>query len=508
MTRLKKLAIVITLASLGLSTSTISIAQEAVMPSAANAPRAADIEQLLSPTLIGKYSPGLAIAVVADGKLLFSKGYGTTEIGKATAITADTPFYIASTTKVFTGHIAAQLAHDGIVSLTTPVTELMPELRFHPSIKTESITLTSLLNHTHGIDGNGPITYRTAYTAEYANKKQLLDLLAQHPAAKNGNAFEYSNIGPILAAYILEHKTGKAWQDMVDQMIFQAIPMRHSANRLSQLSKLTIAQGHEIGSDGFHPSKTKKQDANMHAAGGTYSSANDLAAWLGVHLQHGKWQGKTVFPASLVDKAWTATAQQDRTAQGVKRTGWSLGWDIGEYKGQKTYLRHGGFTGYGSYVSMMPERGLGVVVLTNGGQLGNMMSQYIADTVYAYLLQEPDRLAKRTNEEAKLEATFPKIMQAQLAEKEKRAARQTAMPLPMENYAGVFQSAIGNLHCAIKDNRLHLQMGIAQDYPEVFSAEKHAFRTELLGSGQLLSYVFKDEKIVGITLGGVLYNKM
>lgn len=335
MNKFRKLALVIAIASVGVSTASISIAQESAATKAAIDYRAADIEQLLNSALIEKYSPGLAVAVVANGKVLFSKGYGKTEIGKTTAVTADTPFYIASTTKSFIGHIAAQLAHDGTVSLTTPVTELMPELRFHPDIKAESITLTSLLNHTHGIDGNGPITYRTAFTAEYANKKQLFDLLAQHPAAKNGNAFEYSNIGPILAAYILEQKTGKAWQDMIDQMIFQAIPICHSANRLSQLGNVAIAQGHEIGNDGFHPSKTKKQDANMHAAGGTYSSANDLAAWLSVHLQQGKWQGKTVYPAALIDKAWAATAQQERTTQGMKRTGWSLGWDIAEYNGQK-----------------------------------------------------------------------------------------------------------------------------------------------------------------------------
>lgn len=508
MNRFRKLAIAVTLASLGMSISTMSIAQETMTQSAANAPRAADIEQLLNSALIEKYSPGLAVAVVANGKVLFSKGYGKTEIGKTTAVTADTPFYIASTTKAFTGHIAAQLASDGVISLTAPVTELMPELRFHPSIKTEAITLTSLLNHTHGIDGTGPVTIRTSFTGEFADRKQLLSLLDQHPAARNGNAFHYSNVGPILAAYILEHKTGKAWQDLIDQMIFKALPMRNSANRLSQLSHLSVALGHDLGVDGFSLSKGKKQDANMHPAGGTFSSANDLAAWVGVHMNQGKWQGKTVFPATLIDKAWIATAQQDRTVQGVKRTGWSLGWDIAEYKGQKMFTRHGGFTGYGAHVSMMPERGFGVIVLTNGGSVGSSMTQHIAETVYSFLMQEPNRLETRVKEEARLETDYPKIIQAQLVDKEKRAARQTTMPLPMENYAGVFQSQMGTLHCTIKDNRLHLQMGIAQDNAEVFSAEKHAFRTELFGSGQVLSYVFKDDKIVGVNMGGVLFSKI
>jgi len=507
MNNFRKLALAIAIASVGVSTTTISIAQESPATKAAINYRAADIEQLLNSALIEKYSPGLAVAVVANGKVLFSKGYGKTEIGKTTAVTADTPFYIASTTKAFTGHIAAQLASDGVISLTAPVTELMPELRFHPSIKTEAITLTSLLNHTHGISSDGPITVRTSFTGEFADRKQLLSFLDQHPAARNGNAFQYSNMGPILAAYILEHKTGKAWQDLIDQMIFKALPMRNSANRLSQLSHLSVALGHDLGADGFSLSKGKKQDANMHPAGGTFSSANDLAAWVGVHMNQGKWQGKTVFPASLIDKAWTATAQQNRTVQGMKRTGWSLGWDIAEYKGQKTFTRHGGFTGYGAHVSMMPERGFGVVVLTNGGTVGSSMTQHIAETVYSFLMQEPNRLETRVKEEARLETDYPRLIQAQLADKELRAAKQTAMPLPMENYAGIFQSQMGTLHCTIKDNRLHLKMGIAEDTAEVFNAQKHEFRTELFGSGLALAYVFKDEKIVGINIRGVLFAK-
>ncbi len=518
MTPLKKLSMAV-LVCCAFSTAPV-FAQQAETSNQPAAIQATDLEQVLNAQLIEQFSPGLAVAVVADGKIIFSKGYGKLALGAvgtasaasaanaANAVTADTPFYIASTTKAFSAHIAAQLAEKGVFSLKTPVTKLMPGLRFHPDIKADEITLERLLNHTHGIDGDGPIGIITSYTGSPSGSEALQALLAQHPPAKTGNQFDYSNIGPIVAAWIIEHKTGKPWQDLVDELIFKPLKMQHSANRLSQVKHLALAQGHEISPDGFHPAKIKKQDANMHAAGGTFSSANDLAAWLGVHLQQGQWQGKTLYSPQLMAQAWTETAKQDRMAAGMKRVGWSLGWDIAQYKGQKIVLRPGGFTGYGAHISMMPERGMGVVVLSNGGQISSMLSEHIVNSLYALLLKEPNYQATRIAGEARLSAMHGRALLSLQADLKKRADRQKPLPLPLEDYTGTFQSSFGTLKSSIKDNRLHLQMGLVADDAEVFDADKHAFRTELFGGGQTFTYVFAEGKVKEINLGGTIFRKM
>lgn len=469
--------------------------------------KAENLERVLNNKLIEQFSPGLSVAVVVDGKIILSKGFGKTQIGGSLAVTPDTPFYIASSTKSLTAHVVSEYASTKPLLMTTPVQKLMPTLRFHPSVKAEQVTLESLLNHTHGISGDGPVTYRTAFTGEFQSTQELLSYLSHHPASAAGNNFEYSNLGPVLAGYILEHLTGKAWQDLVDASIFHPLNMRNSANRLTQLDPQKIAQGHEFFGDAFMLSKAKKIDKNMHAAGGTYSSANDLAAWLGVHLQQGRWQGKTIFPSELIADAWKQTATQNRTVAGMKRVGWSLGWDIAEYKGQKVYLRPGGFTGYSAHMSMMPERGFGVVVLSNGGTLSSMLNQHIVDVIYASLLNEPEHEAKRLEAEAKLQTNYTKMLQAQIAEKQKRAARQQPLPLPMSTYAGRFENELGTLQCQIKDNQLILKMGIAEADAEVFKAEEHAFRTELLGRGQILTYVMKDGQVTGLNLGDKFFAK-
>ncbi len=193
--------------------------------------RVENLERALNAKLIEQFSPGLSVAVVANGNIILSKGFGKTQIGGSVAVTPDTPFYIASSTKAFTAHITSDFARTKPYLMTTPVQKLMPTLRFHPNVNAEQVSLQSLLNHTHGISGDGPVTYRTAYTGEFQSAQELLALLPHHLASAAGNRFEYSNLGPVLAAYILEHLTGKAWQDLVDDGIFKPLAMRHSANR-------------------------------------------------------------------------------------------------------------------------------------------------------------------------------------------------------------------------------------------------------------------------------------
>nr|WP_315485812.1 serine hydrolase domain-containing protein [uncultured Undibacterium sp.] len=492
-----------------LSVNIAALAQESDRTIARSEAQSIDrFERILDRQLIERFSPGMAIAVVANGEIVFAKGYGVTDLQRPQTITGDTPFYIASTTKSLTAHIAIELEQQGRFSLKTPVKQLMPQLRFHPDINVDLITLESLLNHTHGIDGDGPITFRTAFSAQYRDIDDLLSLLIYHRPAKNGNQFRYSNIGPILAAYIIERKTNKSWQDLIDEYIFKRLDMRHSANRTSQLSAVALAQPYEFKGDVFQSVAIKKEDANMHAAGGTFSSANDMAAWLGVHLEQSKWNGKTVYDAKLIAQAFKQTATQQRNVAGFNRKGWSLGWDIAEYKGQLSYARPGGFAGFSSHISMMPERGFGVVVLANGGQLASVVSQYIVDVLYAELLQEPDRIAQRIQSAAKLEKQYSQIVDREKASMAQRAQRQTTMPLPLSTYSGQFKSPVASLIFTELEGRLQIKIGKLSETLEVFDATQHAFRTEITGSGQIIKFLLEDGKVTGIDFGGDVYRKL
>ena len=169
------------------------------------------LNHILEDVFQNEFSPGMSVAVIADGEIIFSKGYGYADLSSKRLVTENTPFYIASSTKSLIAQIAILLSERGAIDLNTPVKQLMPQLNFHPDINEQLVTLKTLLNHTHGIDGSGPITIRTAYTGEFSTSEELLQLLPYHAPNKNGNAFTYSNMGPVSG--VIHHRT-RYWKKL------------------------------------------------------------------------------------------------------------------------------------------------------------------------------------------------------------------------------------------------------------------------------------------------------
>jgi CubicO group peptidase (beta-lactamase class C family) len=135
------------------------------------------------------------------------------------------------------------------------------------------------------------------------------------------------------------------------------------------------------------PSKT---DSTMHAAGGHVSTARDLTRWIEAHLNRGRVDGRQVFPAAVVAETHRQQATQDRMFAAFHRYGWGLGWDLGTYDGDSLVHRFGGFPGFRSHVSFMPDRGVGVIVLTNAGGAGSTLADAVATSIYAILLNKPE----------------------------------------------------------------------------------------------------------------------
>ena len=126
-------------------------------------------------------TPGLGIAVVRDTQVIYMRGFGYADVENHRQFTPSTQFYIASTTKSFTGLASAVLAERGVWSLDAPLSRFLPGLTLHAPLTADSITIRSLLTHTHGISNNGPVVIRLAYTGEYADNAELMSLLKEHP---------------------------------------------------------------------------------------------------------------------------------------------------------------------------------------------------------------------------------------------------------------------------------------------------------------------------------------
>jgi CubicO group peptidase (beta-lactamase class C family) len=242
-----------------------------------------EITQKLEPFIAEAFavdlSPGMAVAVIQGRDVVYAQGFGYADLATQRRVTPETMFYIASTTKSFTAFAAALLHARGKLDLDAPVSRYLPDLKLQAPLSADSISMRALLTHTHGIDNNGPVVFRTAFSGVYTNA-QLIELLRAHGPAENGRDFRYGNIGYNVAGLAMDAALGRSWKDVLQQEIFKPLGMENTNGYISKVDKHRLAMPYAAEEKGYRPLPYAKSDANMHAAGGHVSTVFDLAEWL------------------------------------------------------------------------------------------------------------------------------------------------------------------------------------------------------------------------------------
>ena len=365
-------------------------------------------------------TPGLSLAVVRGDRVVFAGGFGHRDVRARLPVTTQTQFYIASTTKSFTGTAAKLLADEGRFDLDAPIKKYLPALVLKAPLAAEQITIRDLLTHRSGIS-NEAINFRTAYTGQH-DAGVLLELLASY-SKPTSPEFRYSNIGYLVAALAMEKATGETWQQVVERKIFLPLGLKHTSAFASQakasgdfaLPYLAGAEG-----DGLFTELPYKDDSTMHAAGGIWSSAEDLAKWLVVNMNAGRYDGRQIIPASSLEEILAAQINQKRDFYRYKRYGYGLGWNIGTYNGDKLIHCFGEFAGFRPHVSFMPEHRIGVVVLVNESTDAFTLPDLIACDIYDHLLGRRRLLATGAHPE------IEKYADGLRKERDERAAGKAA----------------------------------------------------------------------------------
>ena len=465
-----------------------------------------DLDAFVSRVMETNLAPGMAVAVVRGPDLIYAKGFGFADRERGKRANADTEFYIASTTKSFTALTGALLANRGDLDLDAPLSRYLPDVRLHEGLDPQSITLRNLLTHTHGIQPGGPVDLRTAFSGEFTDSL-LLQLLKYHPPATTGREFAYSNLGYNIFSLVLDAKFNDGWKAIVDQEVFRPLGMKRTTAFVSKADQDNIAVPYRFDGNSSQRVAFAKRDANMQAAGGHLSSANDLARYLQAHLNHGRIEGKQLLPAAVVDATHAQQVPQNRRFGPFVRFGWGLGWDMATYEGDTVLQRFGDFPGFRSHVSFMPERGIGVVVLTNDA-VASPLTDLIAVYVYDRLLNKPDLAAKYS-------ALPQQLLQEQWAvlerERTTRSARPQVTPLPLSAYAGTYESvALGRMVWTFQDGRLNVKMGIAESGVEVYDGGKYQLRVTIFGGGSVVTFQVPDgaQRPTGLTLNDYEFQRI
>ena len=344
----------------------------------------ADLDAFVEATRQRFDVPGIAVAIVKDGRIVLEKGWGLREMGKPGAVTAHTRFAIASNTKAFTATAISMLADDGKLSLDDRVIDHLPWFRMSDPYVTREMRIRDLLAHRSGLGlGAGDLLYwpGTTYSGEEVARR-----LKDVPLTGGFRSqYAYDNILFGVAQQVVEHVSGQDFRGFLQSRILDPLGMdetRYNSDFLKPGDEVAI--GHApIDFKDVRPLAAPMTWSNVAGAGGMYSSVHDMARWMQVQLAGGVIEGEGANARRLVSEKRHQGMWQLVTPIPVSRptvpelapltpnfAGYGEGWFLSDYRGHKLVWHTGGWPGMVSKVTMVPSLGVGVVVLTNAGSGG------------------------------------------------------------------------------------------------------------------------------------------
>lgn len=320
-------------------------------------------------------------AIVDENGLVYSFALNNEILtGTPSSLDDNSPIYIASHTKSFTGTLLKMLEQKGELDLNTSLAKYLPELNFNDSIDTERINIRSLLNHTSGFYST-PLTWKTAFLGYSGQNSELINDLNIDFLHDPSRVFRYSNVGPIVAAMVVDKVTRNTWKKEMKEYIFEPLKMFNTSANVSDFDfksirpSVTVSKENGIVETGFY-----KKDITMHASGGIISTINDLSKWLSANTR----QDEELLTKDSWADLHTSTATQDRDYFTYHRTGYSLGWDVAEYQGDTILTRFGGLAGLSFHISFLPEKNIGIIAFSSDNR-AYLLPHLMADYAYNQL---------------------------------------------------------------------------------------------------------------------------
>jgi CubicO group peptidase (beta-lactamase class C family) len=364
------------------------------------------------------HAAGVAMAIVKDGKILLSKGYGYRDVEAKAPVTEKTIFAIGSSTKAFTTFVMGTLVDDGKLDWNKPVRDWIPEFKLADATATDHITPLDLVTHRSGMPRHDLMWYGTNYTrAEMVRRMQYLEFNEDFRTA-----WQYNNLMYLTAGYLVERITGKSWEDNVRARIFEPLHMSRS--------NFSVADSQKSDDFAFpydeHEDAARRIDfrdiSNIGPAGSINSSITDMSAWLRVQLGSGEFEGRRIIQAPTLKDLHTPhmTMGGDLTPETeTLPVGYGLGWFIDVYRGVRRVHHGGNIDGFSCLVTLVPDKDLGIVVLVNqnGSAVPGLLTNHALDRLLALPTRawSDEALARR----ATLKATIKE------GEKLKEVARVT-----------------------------------------------------------------------------------
>lgn len=331
--------------------------QETIPPAAEYRQAAATLERLIEHERIAKDLPAVSIALVADGKIVWSRGFGLADPAKNVPATAETVYRVGSVSKLFTDLALMQLVEKGEVDLDAPVRKYLPD--FAPKNPSDKpITLRQMMSHRSGLtrepavghyfDPTGP---SLADTVKSLNATELV----YPPEART----KYSNAAIAVVGQVVATLRKQEFEATVKSTVLDPLGLTRTDFRLTPELEASLSKGQMWGYDG------RKWDApkfglGTSSAGNLYSTVNDLGRFLAVLMNGGEGPGGRIVKAeTLKDMRKVQFAGPNASA------GFGLGFLVSNFEGTPRIGHGGAVYGFATEVAALPEAKLGVAIVAS-----------------------------------------------------------------------------------------------------------------------------------------------
>jgi CubicO group peptidase (beta-lactamase class C family) len=476
------------------------------------------IDSLVNKTMATMPLAGIAVAVVKDGKIVHAKGYGVTSVKTNEKVDENTLFAIASNTKAFTTTALAMLVDEGKIKWQDNVVDYIPEFKMYDPYVTANFNIQDLLTHRSGMGlGAGDLMFFPD-GSDFTVKDILKSFQYQKPTSAFRTKYDYDNLLYIVAGEVVTRVSGMPWAEFVEKRIMKPLEMNRSSSIYQRIKDTkNVAQPHAANKGTLKQIEAyTKSDATLGAAGGIYASVNDLCKWMILNINGGKsGNGQQLVSAEnhremLRPHTIVGFNGKPDPRTKVHFNTYGLGWGINDQNGYAVFSHTGGLPGMLSKTTLVPELGVGVIVLTNtdpGGYSFQTISRSIIDS---YIGIKPiDRITPMAKNVQEMENAGDSVTTA--VWNIVKNAKSTHLNL--ENFTGTYRDNwFGDCKITLKDGQLwfaSLRSPKLNGKMSFYKANTFAIRWEYqdMNCDAFATFALDEEgKAVGIKMRGISPN--
>lgn len=428
------------------------------------------LDNYVNNALIQWNIPGAAVVIVKDGKVIVAKGYGVKEVNTNDKVDENTLFMIASNSKAFTATSLCLLEYQNKISIDDRVIKWMPEFRLYDSVITQYVTIRDLLCHRLGLQ-----TFQgdfVNWSSNLSRKEIIYNFRNLKPVFDFRARYGYCNAAFLTAGEIIPVVTGKSWEEYVKENILDNLNM----NRTFTSGKIMNTDENKTKGHSYYYDvlKTVPYDEvdNLGPAASICTCAKDIANWLLMQTDSGKFNGQQVIPYKVLAKTMAPNTpiglNQSYLYKGIKHIRvYGLGWQVEDYDSRLLISHTGGVNGYVTSTCFLPEEKLGIAVFTNTD------ANYFYEALKYQIIESYLKIPYRNFSDIFYEGFLQNFNEEKkYYDEEMDIAHQNNKPeLPLNEYSGkYFNPAYGNIEIENEEGQLYIHFSkhpflVASLYP-------------------------------------------